>query len=136
MNIFVYGPLMLCDVMRAVAGVDLERRFGTVNGYLQLRLSRESQAGLVPFPDSTTEGVLYMGVPETVVRRMDAFQGKSFFRGEVNVLAESGDWVEAETHFFRLNQRKSLSAKPWDEEEFRKKHLKQALVKWQKGQGR
>lgn len=134
-NLFVYGPLMLREVLQEVAGCDLERRFGSVNGYTQLRLVDRSQAGLIPFPDSTTEGVLYMGVPDDMARRMDEYQGKSFHRGGVNVLADDGEWVEAETHLYRLSDRKNLSAKPWEEEEFRKKHLKKALAEWRKGRG-
>jgi hypothetical protein len=54
---------------------------------------------------------------------MDAYLGKAFQRGEVNVQLGEGEWVEAETHFFRLSRRKELSAKPWDDEEFRRKEL-------------
>lgn len=135
MNLFVYGPLMLRDVLQAVAGRDLARRFGAINGYRQLCLTGQSQAALIPFPDSTTEGVLYMGVPDDIARSLDEFQGKSFHRVEVNVLADDGEWVEAETHLYRLSDRKNLSAKPWDEDEFRKKHLKKVLAALRKGRG-
>lgn len=127
-NVFVYGPLMLREVIGAVAGCEPVRRSGELHGYRQLRLLEQSQAGLIPFPDSATEGVLYMGVEEAILRRMDEFQGELFQRGEVNIQTDDGEWVEAETHLFRLRERKRLSAKPWDEDEFRKKHLKKALA--------
>ncbi len=127
-NLFVYGPLMLRELAREVAGRDLDRRFGEIHGYRQLRLAGISQAALIPFPDSTTEGVLYAGVDDEILRRLDAFQGALFHRGEVNVLADDGEWVEAQTHLFRLSARKELSAKAWDEDEFRRKHLKKTLA--------
>lgn len=122
-NIFVYGPLMLGDVIKTVVGRELTRRGGTVHGYLQLRVKDQSQAALIPFPDAVTEGVVYLDVGMDVLRLMDAYLGKAFQRGDVNVQVGEGEWVEAETHFFRLSRRKELSAKPWDEEEFRRKGL-------------
>lgn len=127
MNLFVYGPLMFREVLEAVVGRDLVRRAGTLNGYMQLRLIEESQAALVPFPDAATEGVVYMGVDEAALKHLDAFQGERFRREKVNVQADDGEWVEAETHCFRMSGRKHLSAKPWDEAEYRQRHLKQFL---------
>jgi hypothetical protein len=120
-NLFVYGPLMLPEVIKAVAGHDFTRRGGAVSGYMQLRLKDRSQAALVPFPDAVTEGVVYLDVDAEALSRMDEFQGKAFERGEVNVQVADGEWVEAETHLFRLIRKRELSAKPWEEEEFRKK---------------
>lgn len=128
-NVFVYGPLMLVDVVKAAVGRELTRRGATVNGYMQLRLKDQSQAALIPFPDAVTEGVVYMDVDAESLRRMDAFLGNAFERGYVNVQAGEGEWVEAETHFFRLSRRKELSAKPWDEEEFRKRGMKNGGIK-------
>ena len=65
-----------------------------------------------------------MDVDADALRKLDEFLGKAFERGEVNVQAAGDEWVEAETHFFRLSRKKELSAKPWDEEEFRKRQLK------------
>jgi len=127
-NVFVYGPLMLRDVVKAVVGRELTRRGATVNGYMQLRLMDQSQAALVPFPDAVTEGVVYMDVDAESLRRMDAFLGKAFERGDVNVQVAEGEWVEAETHFFRLSRKKMLSAKPWDEDEFLKKDVKKVTT--------
>ena len=126
-NLFVYGPLMLRDVIQKVVGRELTRRGGTLNGYLQLRLIKRSQAALIPFPDAVTEGVVFMDVDAETLRRMDEFQGGEFERGEVNVQVAEDEWVEAETHLLRLSRKKELSAKPWDEDEFRKKALRKVL---------
>jgi hypothetical protein len=120
-NLFVYGPLMLRDVIKEVVGRELSRRDGTVNGYMQLRLKEQSQAALIPFPDAITEGVVYTDVDEELLRRMDVYLGKMFERGEVNVQVGENEWMDAETHFFKLSKKKELSAVPWDEEEFQEK---------------
>jgi hypothetical protein len=118
-KVFVYGPLMMRDVLKVVVGRELVRRDGTVNGYMQLRLKDQVQAALIPFPDAVTEGVVFMDVDEESLRKMDEYFGVSFERGEVNVQVGEGEWIEAETHFFKLSRRKALSSKPWDEEELR-----------------
>lgn len=118
-KVFVYGPLMMRDVLKVVVGRELVRRDGTVNGYMQLRLKDQVQAALIPFPDAVTEGVVFMDVDEESLRKMDAYLGALFERGEVNVQVGEGEWIEAETHLFKLSRRKALSSKPWDEEELR-----------------
>jgi hypothetical protein len=101
---------------------------------MQLRLKEQSQAALIPFPDAITEGVVYTDVDEESLRKMDAYLGKMFERGEVNVQVGESEWIEAETHFFKLSRKKELSAVPWDEEEFQKKGV--AKVGAQKSESR
>jgi gamma-glutamylcyclotransferase (GGCT)/AIG2-like uncharacterized protein YtfP len=123
MNLFVYGSLMLPEVMQAVAGQKFPFQGGMVRGYAQFELRDEHQAAMIPFPDTSTEGVVYADVDESALKRLDAFAGAGFDRVEVNVEAENGEWIEAEAHVLRMRHKKRLMAEPWDEDEFRQKHL-------------
>jgi hypothetical protein len=123
MNIFVYGPLMFPEVMQAVVGRNFSFREGEVRGYVRVGVRDESQAAMIPFPDTLTQGIVYVEVDQAALKRMDTFFGKLFERVEVNIETDSGDWIEAETHVFKVSKRKLLTAKPWDENEFREKHL-------------
>lgn len=84
-------------------------------------------AALVPFPDTQVEGLVYFDVDDESLRRIDAFQGRDFRREEINVQTGSDQWAEAETHVFKLRERRRLSARTWDETEFREKHLARLL---------
>ena len=123
MNIFVYGSLVFSEVMQGVVGRQFIFREGLVRGYARFKLRDEPQAAVIPFPDTSTKGIVYVELDKAAVRRLDAFVGKIFDRVEVNVETGNDEWVEAETHVLKVKERKRLSAKPWDENEFRQKHL-------------
>lgn len=118
---------MFPEVMEAVVGRRFPFRYGVVRGYAQFSLNDMPRAAMVPFPDTATEGIVYSDVDEAALHDMDAFVGPDFVRAEVNVEAENGEWLEAEAFVLRIRAKKRLTAQPWDEEEFRRKHLKQVL---------
>jgi gamma-glutamylcyclotransferase (GGCT)/AIG2-like uncharacterized protein YtfP len=123
MNIFAYGTLVLPEVMRHAAGRTFRCERASLNGYARLRVRNESYPALLPFPDMHTDGVVYFDVDEESVRCLDRFEGSLYRREEVNVKTETGEWVEAETYVVRIEERNRLSAEPWDEDDFRKRHL-------------
>ena len=82
---------------------------------------------MIPFPDICTEGIVYLNVGKDVVKRLDAFFGKSFNRLEVNVETGQDDWCEAEAYVLKLKEKKHLTANSWDDDDFRQKHLAKLL---------
>jgi len=96
MNIFVYGSLIVPQVMRRVTGRSFSSEEAFLRGYAQLRLKDESDAALIPFPDKDTDGVVYYDVDEETARRLDAFAGARFERIEVNV--ERGWLIDSSEH--------------------------------------
>ena len=127
MHLFAYGSLLLPEVMQAVTGRVFRFQGATLRGYAEFRLRAAPQAAIIPFPDMATQGVVYYDVDAASVRRLDAFGGGIYERVEVNAEAEDGEWVEAEAYVIHLKQLKLLTAKPWDEDEFRRKHLRQVV---------
>ena len=123
MHLFVYGTLMIPEVMRRVTGQSFQAKEGILRGYARFLVRDETYPGLMPFPDVETEGVVYYDLDEDAVRLLDLFEGDMYERVEVNVEAEDHSWVEAETYIVRPRQRKRLTAKSWDEDEFRTRHL-------------
>ena len=131
MNLFVYGPLMVPEVMRAVVGGDEPRCHEAVlHGYVERRVESTAQAGLIPFPDCATEGVVFYDLDGVAMGKIDAFEGDDFERVSVSVQAENGEWVEAETHLLRPKGRKLLRAKAWDELEFRERRMAKPLRRY------
>ena len=127
MNLFVCGALAIPEAMAAVAGQMFPFREGVVRGYAQFSLKHPNEAALIPFPDTCTEGVVYSEVSDEAVRRLDTFTGTVFRRVEVNVEAADGQWVEAEAYVLNLREKKLLTAAAWDQDEFRRKHLRKFL---------
>jgi len=128
MNVFVSGPLMFRDVVKAVTGKTFHAQCGLLNGYAQFLLGDEGQAALIPFPDRVVTGVVYLDVDAPSLLKLDAFQGGRFKRREVSIEAENGKWLEAEAYELNLNHKKLLTVHEWDEDEFRDKHLKKVVA--------
>lgn len=128
MNVFVSGPLMFRDLIKAVTGKVLAHESGVLHGYAQFAVRDEGQSAMIPFPDRMVEGVVYRDVDAESLARMDAFQGVRFEREEVTVEAESGEWLEASAYCLKLRRRKILSAEEWSEDTYRDRFLKKDVA--------
>jgi gamma-glutamylcyclotransferase (GGCT)/AIG2-like uncharacterized protein YtfP len=129
-NIFAYGTLSFLEVLRKVTGKEFRAEGAEVHGYARFRVRGESYPGMIPFPDRSTDGVLYFGVDAESVALLDCFEGDMYERTEITVQTEDGEWVDAETYIVRLRDRKRLSADEWDEYEFRKHHLAEFMRRY------
>lgn len=132
MNLFVSGPLMFRDLVQAVTGKTFTAQCGLIHGFAQFLVNEDGQSAMIPFPDRAVDGVAYLEVDEVSLSRIDAFQGKRFERVEITVEAENGGWIEAEAYCLKLSRKKLLTADPWDEDDYRAKHLKKVLASCQK----
>jgi hypothetical protein len=127
MNLFVSGPLMFGELIRAVAGRAPRRQDAALRGYAQFLVPGEGEAAMIPFPDREVDGVVYRDVDEAELKRVDAFQGRRFERVAVTVEAGGGEWIEADAYVLKPRRRKALSAEAWDEVEYRQKRLTAVL---------
>lgn len=118
---------MFPEILQKVAGKKFPFQGGIVRGYAQFELRDEHQAAMIPFPDTSTEGIVYSDVDADAVKCLDGFVGAGFDRMEVNVDTGNGQWVEAEAHVLRMKEKKRLTARSWDEDEFRRRHLAKVL---------
>lgn len=128
MNVFVSGPLMFREVLKAVTGTTFPAHCGVLRGYAQFTLRDEGQSAMIPFPDRVVDGVVYLDVDEAALKALDAFQGPRFEHHEVSIETETGDWIEAEAYVFKVSRRALLTSREWDEDEYREHHLKKAIA--------
>jgi hypothetical protein len=128
MNVFVSGPLMFRDLIKAVTGKVFTVESGVLHGYAQFTIKDEGQSAMIPFPDRMVEGVVYLDVDDDSLARIDAFQGNRFEREEVTVEAENGEWLEASAYCLKQRRRKILSAEEWSEDVYRDNFLKKDLA--------
>lgn len=128
MNVFVSGPLMFRDLIKAVTGKVFTVESGVLHGYAQFTIKDKGQSAMIPFPDRMVEGVVYLDVDDDSLARIDAFQGNRFEREDVTVEAENGEWLEASAYCLKLRRRKILSAEEWSEDVYRDNFLKKDLA--------
>jgi gamma-glutamylcyclotransferase (GGCT)/AIG2-like uncharacterized protein YtfP len=132
MHLFAYGTLIFPELMERVTGRTFRRQTAVLRGYARFRLKDASSPALVPFPDTETDGVVYFDLDADTARRVDRFEGDAYRRVQANVETEGGEWVEAETYVLRAGARKRLTAEPWDDVDFRLRHLPEFLARYPK----
>lgn len=130
MNVFVSGPLMFRDVLHAVTGCLYPAHCALLHGYAQFMIKDEPMPAVMPFPDRVVDGVVYRDVEESAARAIRKFYGVRFAAEEVTVEAENGEWVEAVTYLITPGRRKLLTAREWDEDDFREHHMQKVVSTW------
>ena len=122
MDLFVYGTLMVPEVMSAVSGYDGPGRPATLHGFRRRRVAGESYPAIVACTDESVSGTLYRGVEAAQCCRLDAFEGEKYRRQRVIVSLPHGP-CEAEAYVFRHGCLPLLSDEPWSLERFTATHL-------------
>ena len=130
MNIFTYGSLMFPSVMKAVTGLEFPAKRARVKNYARLKVRGESYPGLTPSEGAVTEGVLYLDVDELSVKRLDAFEGEFYERGEVAAGTLDGESLTAHAYLIKARYRDRLSSAPWDPEHFEKADLREFMASY------
>lgn len=112
-NVFVYGTLLLPNIMEAVTGSSFESIPATLEGYRRLRLKNEVFPGLIADPEASTRGKLYLGVDAHALKLLDAFEGDLFDRQLLSVVAENGDRCQAYVYIVPEWNSSQLEDEPW-----------------------
>ena len=123
MNIFAYGTLMISEIMYAVTNREFRFTDATLRGYVRFTVKGESYPGIIPAADAVTIGIIYVGVDEWSLERLDAFEGDLYQRTPVRVETEKEDVLNAETYVIKPRYKSCLSSKEWNAKEFARKHL-------------
>ena len=127
MNIFVYGTLMIPEVMVAVT----TRRFRSIDvilkGYARFTVKGESYPGITPEPGAITEGIIYFDVDEWSLEQLDAFEGDLYQRIQTMAETKEKEILSADAYVIKPKFRSYLSSQEWNIKEFSQKHLKTFL---------
>jgi gamma-glutamylcyclotransferase (GGCT)/AIG2-like uncharacterized protein YtfP len=113
-HLFAYGTLMCVDIMREVAGCDLSDLQGTLRGYRRRAVKGEHYPAVVLDEQSSVEGVIYLDVPESAWRRLDAFEGEMYARQAVAVELRDGTPMLAGTYVLKPAFLNRLGPSDWD----------------------
>ena len=126
-HLFVYGTLVLSEVMEAVTGERFASVSAVLQGYGSYLVIGKPYPALVPVDGERTSGRLYLDVPALAVRRLDRFEGELYERRSVRVECGSVRMV-AEAFVLSAHARDRVGEERWDEQVFRRDHLPEFLA--------
>jgi gamma-glutamylcyclotransferase (GGCT)/AIG2-like uncharacterized protein YtfP len=127
MDLFVYGTLMVAEVMRRVSGFDQAGDVAVLHGHRRRVLSGELYPAIVPWPDCRVEGLLYRGLEPGQLAALDAFEGAMYRRVPVDVVIRA-DRFSAETYLLRKSWGHLLSDEDWSLQHFVSEGLREFLA--------
>lgn len=106
-RLFVYGTLMVPEIMSTVSRVKASGMPAVLSGYRRCLVRDEVFPAIIADSQEKVEGILYQGISDDVWRRVDHFEGEYYQRVGVVVATAAGPihantYVIAPTHSHRL----------------------------------
>jgi len=120
--LFAYGTLQFPAVFRVVAGRTLPGDPAVLDGYARFLVRGQRFPGIVPYAGANTEGVLYRGVTDEDLARLDRFEGPLYERAALTVRSAGGA-RRAWCYVVAPRQRQRLSELAWDPADFEANYL-------------
>jgi gamma-glutamylcyclotransferase (GGCT)/AIG2-like uncharacterized protein YtfP len=122
-RLFTYGTLMLPEVMEIVGGAGLRGEPARIAGFRCRALRGTVYPGLLPEQGVVTPGVLWRGLDERALARVDRFEGELYERRSALAEREGEAACEAWVYVLRPAGQGLVLDAPWDEADFRARHL-------------
>lgn len=110
--LFVYGTLMVPEIMRRVCGYGAPGKRAVLHDYRCRQMRGEIFPAIVPFPGERVDGVIYGGVTPEQISRLDAFEGEMYQRKAVVVMVDRASG-NAQTYVLAPAFSTFLSESPW-----------------------
>lgn len=123
MRLFCYGTLQFADIMHAVSGRRYVGVTATLEHYACFALRGEVFPGIVPAHAAQTTGVVYTGLDDVALRRLDAFESDCYVRERVSVRDAAGRSLQAWAYVVRPDARALLMDQSWDSDVFERTHM-------------
>jgi gamma-glutamylcyclotransferase (GGCT)/AIG2-like uncharacterized protein YtfP len=114
---------MLPEVMEAVLGRRFAARPAVLPDHRRRLVRHAVYPGLVPATGEAVAGVLWEGLDEAALARLDRFEGALYERVELEVVLAPPEPCRAFVYRLRPEQHALASDAAWDEADFRARHL-------------
>jgi len=118
LRIFAYGTLLFDDVMEAVVGRRFEGTPARLHGYERRRVQARSYPAIVMAEEKITEGIVFSGLDEETLERLDVFEGSAYVREWVTLETGVGAWA----YVLAPGKEQLLSEQSWDPDDFLLEH--------------
>ncbi len=130
MDLFVYGTLMLPEIMHAVSGCDAPGEPAVLADYRRRRVAGEAYPAIVEAAGETVEGLVYCGLGHRQLERLDRFEGEMYRRVRVGVTM-SGVPRQAQAYVLQPQYRHRLTDRPWSLQDFAVQGLRRFVEQYQ-----
>lgn len=119
-HLFAYGSLMCNDIMQGVCCQTLEHEAALLHDYSRRTVRARPFPALIEARGDQVEGVLYRGVSQEALLRLDRFEGQMYARQLVLVQLSSGDPLACEAFVIEPEYLGLVDDSPWDFEYFQR----------------
>ena len=127
-NIFCYGTLMFTDVFEAVVGTAIDKESCVLPGYERLKITGQVYPGIREKRHAAVSGVLYRGLSQSQLHRLDQYEGDEYLRELVMVRNHNHRYFSAWVYVLQPKYTNILSAEKWDAVEFERLYLHDYLA--------
>jgi gamma-glutamylcyclotransferase (GGCT)/AIG2-like uncharacterized protein YtfP len=115
-NVFTYGSLMFPEVWTLVVAGAYRALAATVDDHARFAVAEQDYPGMVARAGGRTTGVLYLGVSDEDVARLDHFEGDDYRRVTVPLVDADGVERTGDTYLYLPAGR--LLASAWEPDAF------------------
>lgn len=126
-QLFCYGTLRAPEVMRRVIGLLPDSLAGVLMDYACYSLVDVVYPGIVPEQHAQVAGVLYQGLNDALLAKLDAFEGEEYERERVWIDVATGERIQAWTYILQPRYYHCRAERGWSLERFLRDHLAQYL---------
>jgi gamma-glutamylcyclotransferase (GGCT)/AIG2-like uncharacterized protein YtfP len=127
MRLFCYGTLQFPAVMERVSGSHYSGVTAVLDNYACYTVRDRHFPGIRPEPGATTQGVLYQGLGQLQLSRLDVFESDFYERIRVVVSDASERPCQAWAYVMRPESLDLLSGQSWEREWFERLYLREYL---------
>lgn len=119
---------MFTEVFEAVAGVSIEKEACVLPGYARFKLSGQVCPGITEKRHASVSGVLYRGLSQSQLHRLDQYEGDEYLRELVMVRNEHHRYYSTWVYVLQPKYTNLLSQEGWDAAEFESLYLNDYLA--------
>lgn len=116
-DLFVYGTLMVPEIMFAVCRHRGPGQPATLFGYHRRRVTGEAYPAITRCDGEQVQGICHSGLSAAQGRLLDSFEGEMYRRHTVSIRTALGERL-AEAYVLAPHARAQLSREPWSLESF------------------
>jgi gamma-glutamylcyclotransferase (GGCT)/AIG2-like uncharacterized protein YtfP len=127
MRLFCYGTLMFPEVMQRVTGRHFEGAPASLADHGCYAVNGHAFPGIVREPGAVTQGLVYAGIGDILLHRLDRYEGDFYERRRVCVTDMAGRPLQAWAYVVPAASRSILSRQSWDRQTFEREHLETYL---------
>jgi gamma-glutamylcyclotransferase (GGCT)/AIG2-like uncharacterized protein YtfP len=122
-HLFVYGTLLLPQIMQGVCGQRYFSEPAILPGYARYGLRGKRYPGIVSQEHAKVAGMLYLDLQPAAWRRLDRYEDYFYQRQRVQVATDNGQILQAWTYIIPEEKRHLLTERAWSLRQFRQRHL-------------